>query len=81
MSAVRFYSVGDEYGVFSNFALYPIKLDGETWPTTEHYFQAQKFADAAYRAHLTEVLARRAVALATGPTPGVVVLSHSSPWA
>lgn len=39
------------------------------------------FADAAYRAHLTEVLARRAVALATGPTPGVVVLSHGSPWA
>jgi carbon-monoxide dehydrogenase medium subunit len=39
------------------------------------------FADAAYRAHLTEVLARRAVALATGPTPGVMVLSHGSPWA
>jgi carbon-monoxide dehydrogenase medium subunit len=39
------------------------------------------FADAAYRAHLTGVLARRAVALATGPTPGVMVLSHSSSWA
>jgi len=39
------------------------------------------FADAAYRAHLTEVLARRAVALAAGPTPGVMVLSHGSPWA
>jgi carbon-monoxide dehydrogenase medium subunit len=39
------------------------------------------FADAAYRAHLTEVLARRAVALVTGPTPGVMVLSHGSPWA
>jgi aerobic carbon-monoxide dehydrogenase medium subunit len=39
------------------------------------------FADAAYRAHLTGVLARRAVALATGPAPGVVVLSHGSPWA
>jgi aerobic carbon-monoxide dehydrogenase medium subunit len=38
------------------------------------------FADAAYRAHLTGVLARRAVALATGPTPGVMVLSHGSPW-
>jgi aerobic carbon-monoxide dehydrogenase medium subunit len=39
------------------------------------------FADAAYRAHLTEVLARRAVVLATGPTPGVMALSHGSPWA
>lgn len=36
------------------------------------------FADAAYRAHLTAVLARRAVALAASPAPGVVVLSHGS---
>jgi hypothetical protein len=36
------------------------------------------FADAAYRGHLAEVLARRAVALATGPTPRVMVLSHGS---
>ena len=31
------------FGEFSNFALYPIKLKGKTWPTSEHYFQAQKF--------------------------------------
>jgi carbon-monoxide dehydrogenase medium subunit len=36
------------------------------------------FADAAYRGHLAEVLARRAVALATGPTRGIMVLSHGS---
>src|SRR5215831_9067420 len=36
------------------------------------------FADAAYRSHLAAVLARRAVALASGPAPGVVVLSHGS---
>ena len=36
------------------------------------------FADAAYRSHLAAVLARRAVALAGGPAPGVVVLSHGS---
>lgn len=36
------------------------------------------FADAAYRAHLAGVLARRAVALALGPAPGVIVLSHGS---
>jgi aerobic carbon-monoxide dehydrogenase medium subunit len=36
------------------------------------------FADAAYRRHLAEVLARRAVALATGPTRGIMVLSHGS---
>jgi ribA/ribD-fused uncharacterized protein len=46
---VNFYSVSDEYGAFSNFAPYPITLDKERWPTSEHYFQAQKFDDAAYR--------------------------------
>ncbi|MGH8525665.1 MAG: FAD binding domain-containing protein [Gammaproteobacteria bacterium] len=36
------------------------------------------FADAAYRGHLAEVLAGRAVALATGSTRGILVLSHGS---
>lgn len=36
------------------------------------------FADAAYRAHLAEVFARKAVALASSPAPGVMVLSHGS---
>jgi len=36
------------------------------------------FAEAAYRSHLAAVLARRAVALAAGPAPGVVVLTHGS---
>ena len=37
------------------------------------------FADAVYRAHLGEVLARRAVALANTPGSGVAVFSHGSP--
>jgi aerobic carbon-monoxide dehydrogenase medium subunit len=36
------------------------------------------FAEAAYRSHLAEVLARRAVDSATGPAPGVIVISHGS---
>src|SRR5262245_25690837 len=36
------------------------------------------FADAAYRAHLAEAIARKAVGLASGPAPGVMVLSHGS---
>ncbi len=48
-SVINFYSVNDECGEFSNFAPYPISLDGKTWPTSEHYFQAQKFEDDAYR--------------------------------
>lgn len=41
---IRFCSSGGEYGCLSNFARYPIRLKGRTWPTSEHYFQAQKFA-------------------------------------
>lgn len=42
--SIQFYAIGDAYGNFSNFAPYPIRLKGRTWPTSEHYFQAQKFA-------------------------------------
>jgi len=48
LTEIKFYSVQSAYGEFSNFALYPIKLKGKTWPTSEHYFQAQKFAGTAY---------------------------------
>ncbi|HEX7378803.1 MAG TPA: NADAR family protein [Pirellulales bacterium] len=46
---IRFYSVGEEYGCFSNFAPYPIRLAGKSWPTSEHYFQAQKFDNEEHR--------------------------------
>jgi ribA/ribD-fused uncharacterized protein len=45
---IEFYSTRDAYGAFSNFAPYPIELDGLRWPTAEHYFQAQKFAGTAH---------------------------------
>src|SRR5262245_52470731 len=41
---IHFYSTTDEYGCFSNFSRHPVRLKGQVWPTTEHYFQAQKFA-------------------------------------
>jgi N-glycosidase YbiA len=45
MSAtINFYRANDPYGEFSNFADYPVTLKGREWPTSEHYFQAQKFA-------------------------------------
>jgi len=46
-TVINFYSTKEEYGCFSNFAAYPIKLQGKTWPTSEHYFQAQKFPGTA----------------------------------
>lgn len=42
--AIYFYSTRDAYGCFSNFSAHGIELKGIWWPTSEHYFQAQKFA-------------------------------------
>ncbi|RIA97874.1 hypothetical protein C1645_719390 [Glomus cerebriforme] len=42
-SVISFYGRGREWGEFSNFFEAEILIDGETWPTVEHYFQAQKF--------------------------------------
>ena len=46
---VKFYSTGDEYGCFSNFSAHPVRISGKLWPTTEHFFQAQKFKEVEYR--------------------------------
>lgn len=47
--SIQFYSVSEKFGEFSNFALFPIKLNKKIWPTSEHYFQAKKFHDKEYR--------------------------------
>jgi hypothetical protein len=42
---IYFYSDREPpYGGFSNFSKHGFELDGRFWPTSEHYFQAQKFA-------------------------------------
>lgn len=45
---IKFYGANEAFGEFSNFAAFPIKIGTKTWPTSEHYFQAQKFIDKAY---------------------------------
>lgn len=40
---IEFYSPTNAYGAFSNFSKHSVRLDGKTWPTSEHYFQAMKF--------------------------------------
>jgi N-glycosidase YbiA len=44
MNSINFYAVREAFGEFSNFSAHPISMGGKTWPTTEHYFQGQKFA-------------------------------------
>ena len=41
---IEFYHQNKPYGFFSNFSRHPIRLHDKVWPTSEHYFQAQKFA-------------------------------------
>ncbi|RZU49347.1 hypothetical protein EV385_1092 [Krasilnikovia cinnamomea] len=41
---IYFYGADEvPYGCFSNFSSHGFDLDGHWWPTSEHYFQAQKF--------------------------------------
>ncbi len=41
---IYFYGADEvPYGCFSNFSAHGFDLDGHSWPTAEHYFQAQKF--------------------------------------
>src|ERR1051326_8886942 len=46
---IYFYTPDGPYGCFSNFSRHGVELDGQYWPTVEHYFQAQKFADPEHR--------------------------------
>ena len=47
MPEIRFHLKTDEYGFLSNFFPLPrpLLLDGQEWPTSEHYFQAQQFVE------------------------------------
>ena len=48
MPPIHFYEEFKLNGYLSNFAACPIFLKGQLWPTTEHYYQAQKYAGTAY---------------------------------
>lgn len=61
---IEFYKTADPYGDFSNFSKHPIVLKGKTWLTTEHYFQAQKYAGTEHE---------EAVRLTKGPRAAAVM--------
>lgn len=42
---IQFYEPNDDFGFLSNFALAAVKMDGVVWPSSEHFYQAQKFND------------------------------------
>jgi ribA/ribD-fused uncharacterized protein len=61
-NVIQFYSVSESYGEFSNFAAFPISLDGKVWPTSEHYFQAQKFDDTEHAEAIRKIASPRIAA-------------------
>lgn len=54
--AIYFYSSREKpYGCFSNFSAHGLTLDGFWWPTSEHYFQAQKFVGTPHADQIRQV--------------------------
>ena len=51
--AILFYDDDKPYYQLTNFASYGFDLNGVYWPTSEHYFQAQKFV--GYPQKMTQV--------------------------
>ena len=49
MDDIFFWTRHDEHGYCSNFYRAPITISGVTWPTVEHYFQANKTLDMEER--------------------------------
>ena len=47
MVTINFYETSSPYGCFSNFSRHTVELDGQTWATSEHFFQAAKFTEQA----------------------------------
>jgi len=44
MEEIHFYKTNERpFGAFSNFALYPVVIDGWEYRTSEHYYQSKKF--------------------------------------
>jgi len=46
---IYFYTKSGPFYELSNFSPFGFEHAGAYWPTVEHYFQAQKFEDPAYR--------------------------------
>jgi N-glycosidase YbiA len=55
MEPIHFYSTKGPYGAFSNFSAHRLFLKEKTWRTTEHYFQAQKFAGTPHEEEIRRV--------------------------
>ncbi|UUM62192.1 NADAR family protein [Streptococcus suis] len=64
MENIKFYKINEPFGEFSNFSPYGFFDDsGLYWPTSEHYFQAQKFEQLEFREKIRLLSNPKAAAL------------------
>ena len=60
---ILFYSTRERpYGCFSNFSAHGFVLNDVWWATSEHYFQAQKFAGTPYVEYVRQASSPKAAA-------------------
>ncbi|HEY9752323.1 MAG TPA: NADAR family protein [Coleofasciculaceae cyanobacterium] len=59
---IKFYHLDQPYGCFSNFAPYAVYLKDRIWPTSEHYFQAQKFMNTCHEEEIRQAKTAREAA-------------------
>lgn len=64
--AILFYHPDDPYGCFSNFSRHSVAIYNRTWMTSEHAFQAAKFAHSPEHMEL----------VFNAPTPGQAANKH-----
>jgi N-glycosidase YbiA len=62
---IYFYKVDAPYGCFSNFSPHAIDLEGVTWATAEHYYQAHKFQDTKFAELMWQIHAAPTPEIAT----------------
>lgn len=75
-SPLLFYSTRGEYGCFSNFSHHPLSLPDsngvmQTWPTSEHYFQACKFPNTEHESRIRQLSSPGAAAKTGRTTAGL----------
>jgi ribA/ribD-fused uncharacterized protein len=68
----------DAFGFLSHFHAAPIEVDGEVWPTAEHFYQAQKSLAPEYRQAVRSAeTPGRAKRLAASPDAPRYIARHS----
>ena len=52
---IWFYDRQSPYYEFTNFYARPVRINKKEWPTTEHYFQSQKFIGTPFEEHIRKL--------------------------